>query len=234
MALSVPLSQNIQILISGAHDIAPRLIDEPPLAFDLDAGETGGEGGDVGKGVVMREGFMTRRREEAPAVLCLDGKEAFSCFRYSEVEGRGEARSIFARDAPFVLFLISEKTTAQGSDLLIGEWQKLVTVFHGEEAPFLVFVFGEKYAVFLIGEETGIDGMSDVGAFAVDPAIAAVFRKEDAFSSGGEDAVIGGAGDDFSALVDVAALLVMDVTGSSSYRPGYQMGRPIPHPQPHG
>ena len=45
MALSVPLSQNIQILISGAHDIAPRLIDEPPLAFDLDAGETGGEGG---------------------------------------------------------------------------------------------------------------------------------------------------------------------------------------------
>ena len=48
--------------------------------------------------------------------------------------------------------------------------------------------------------------MSDVGAFAVDPAIAAVFRKEDAFSSGGEDAVIGGAGDDFPALVDVAAL----------------------------
>lgn len=80
-------SQNIQILISGAHHICSRLINEPPFAFDLDAGETGGEGGDVGKGVVMREGFMTRRREEDPAVLCLDGKEAFSCFRYSEVEG---------------------------------------------------------------------------------------------------------------------------------------------------
>lgn len=44
MALSVPLSQNIQILIGGAHDICSRLIDEPPFAFDLDAGETGGEG----------------------------------------------------------------------------------------------------------------------------------------------------------------------------------------------
>ena len=119
MALSVPLSQNIQILISGAHHICSRLIDEPPLAFDLDAGETGGEGGDVGKGVVMREGFMTRRREEAPAVLCLDGKEAFSCFRYGEVEGGGEACPFFVCDAPFVLFLITEKTTAQGSDLLI-------------------------------------------------------------------------------------------------------------------
>ena len=122
MALSVPLSQNIQILISGAHHICSRLINEPPFAFDLDAGETGGEGGDVGKGVGMREGFMTRRREEAPAVLSLDGKEAVSCFLYGEVEGGGEACPFFVCDAPFALFLITEKTTAQGSDLLIGEW----------------------------------------------------------------------------------------------------------------
>lgn len=38
MALSVPLSQNIQILIGGAHDIGSRLINEAPFAFDLDAG----------------------------------------------------------------------------------------------------------------------------------------------------------------------------------------------------
>lgn len=112
MALSVPLSQNIQILISGAHHICSRLINEPPFAFDLDAGETGGEGGDVGKGVVMREGFMTRRREEGPAVFCLDGKDAFSCFRYGEVEGRGEAYPVIPRDALFVPFLITEKTIA--------------------------------------------------------------------------------------------------------------------------
>ena len=57
-----------------------------------------------------------------------------------------------------------------------------------------------------IREDGGVGGVGDVGAFFVHPAVVSVFRNQDTLFAGGEDAVIGGAGDDFAGLIDVAPL----------------------------